>query len=299
MARTSFAAYLLAGSSAAMLATAAAGQTPAPAPANQGPISNPAQGSSPTPTPAGEAVAPVGAVPQSAAVTAPAAAVSEVVVTGSRLIKNGSASPTPLTTINTSTLQLAAPIGTIADSLNDLPVFSGSRSSISNPGASASAVQGGNGSANVLNLRNLGAYRTLVLYDGHRIPPTLFNSTVDVDLIPQELVDRVDVVTGGVSAVYGSDAVSGVVNFVANRTFEGFRGHAEYGVSQEGDDNTWDVGLAYGSKILGDKGHIEFSVQHRDSAGIPNRSARSWDNLPAAEGLGTAADPYRLYTNVH
>jgi outer membrane receptor protein involved in Fe transport len=227
-----------------------------------------------------------------------AAQEGQIVVTGSRIITNGSASPIPLTTVSSDMLASAAPAGTISDALNNLPVFSGSRNQFSNPGSNATGVQGGNGAANVLNLRNLGAYRTLVLFDGHRVPPTLYNSTVDVDLIPQELISRVDIVTGGVSAVYGSDAVSGVVNYVLNRKFDGFRAHAEAGISQEGDAATRDVGAAFGFKV-GDRGHFEGSVQHREYDGILNRATdRSWDNLAAIQGAGTAASPYYLATNV-
>ncbi len=221
-----------------------------------------------------------------------------IVVTGSRVIKSIANSPTPITSVATEQLLTVHP-GTIADGLNDLPVFSGSRNQFSNAGSNATGVQGGNGAANVLNLRNLGAYRTLVLYDGHRIPPTLFNSTVDVDLIPQELLQSVDVVTGGVSAVYGSDAVSGVVNFVPNRKFNGFSGHASYGISQRGDNVTTDIGAAAGTKLFGDKGHIEGSVEFRKDDGILSRSERSWDNLVAVTGAGTTAAPYTLNSNVH
>lgn len=227
---------------------------------------------------------------------APSAA--DIIVTGSRVLRNGSASPTPLTTVTTDALMAAAPSGSISDALNNLPVFSGSRNSFSNPGSNATGVQGGNGAANVLNLRNLGAYRTLVLFDGHRIPPTLYNSTVDVDLIPQELIQRVDVVTGGVSAVYGSDAVSGVVNYVLNRKFNGFQAHAEAGISQRGDAANRDFGGALGFDV-GSRGHFEASVQHRENDGILNRAtARNWDNLAALQGAGTAANPYTLATNV-
>lgn len=222
----------------------------------------------------------------------------DIIVTGSRLIRNGSASPIPLTTVDKDAMAVASPMGTISDALNALPVFSGSRGQFSNPGAGATGVQGGNGAANVLNLRNLGFYRTLVMFDGHRIPPTLFNSAVDVDLIPQELISRVDVVTGGVSAVYGSDAVSGVVNYVLNRKFTGFRAHAEAGISQRGDNATRNVGMAFGA-ALGASGHIEVSLQHREADGILDRvGSRDWNNLPALTGAGTAANPYVLNTNV-
>jgi outer membrane receptor protein involved in Fe transport len=244
---------------------------------------------------AADAVATPAAAAQDQGAAVPA---SDIVVTGSRILRNGSASPTPLTTISTEALTSAAPAGTISDALNNLPVFSGSRSQFSNPGSNATGVQGGNGAANVLNLRNLGSYRTLVLFDGHRIPPTLYNSTVDVDLIPQELISRVDIVTGGVSAVYGSDAVSGVVNYVLNRDFDGFRAHGEAGISQYGDGATRDIGGAFGFKV-GSRGHFEASVQHREYDGILDRAYdRDWDNLAAIQGAGTAANPYYLATNV-
>jgi iron complex outermembrane receptor protein len=234
---------------------------------------------------------------QSAPDTGPAP-LEEVQVTGSRVIKSGSDSPTPLTSVTADALLSAAPSGSISDALNNLPVFSGSRNSFSNPGSNATGVQGGNGSANVLDLRNLGAYRTLVLFDGHRVPPTLYNSTVDVDIIPQELIKSVDVVTGGVSAVYGSDAISGVVNYVLNRNFNGETMHAEAGESQYGDARTWDIGGAVGFNV-GSRGHFEASIQHRDNEGILDRSSdRSWDDLPALQGAGTAADPYVLDNNV-
>jgi outer membrane receptor protein involved in Fe transport len=225
---------------------------------------------------------------------------TDIVVTGSRVIRDGSASPTPLTTVGKDLLTAASPAGTISDSLNNLPVFSGSRNQFSNPGSNATGVQGGNGTANVLNLRNLGFYRTLVLFDGHRIPPTLFNSAVDVDLIPQELIQRVDVVTGGVSAVYGSDAVSGVVNYVLDRHFNGLRAHAEAGISERGDAGTRNVGLALGTNV-GSRGHFELSVQHRENDGILNRVGgdRGWDNLAAIQGAGKDGNPYHLATNVH
>jgi iron complex outermembrane recepter protein len=239
------------------------------------------------------------AAAQSATPSDTPAPAPEITVTGSRVIKNGSASPTPLTTVSTTALAVAAPSGTISDQLNLLPVFSGSRGAFSNPGANATNVQGGNGAADVLNLRNIGFYRTLVLFDGHRIPPTLYNSAVDVDMIPQELISRVDVVTGGVSAVYGSDAVSGVVNYVLDHNYNGFRAHASSGISQYGDAANFDVGGAVGFHV-GSQGHFEFSVEHRQNDGILNRvGSRSWDNLPALEGAGTAANPYKLDTNVH
>jgi outer membrane receptor for ferrienterochelin and colicin len=86
---------------------------------------------------------------------------------------------------------------------------------------------------NFLNLRNLGAIRTLILEDGHRVPGTFYDTTVDTDMLPQMLIQRVEVVTGGASAVYGSDAVSGVVNFILDHKFEGIKGIVPGGHWQE------------------------------------------------------------------
>ena len=240
------------------------------------------------------------ATDQPAAHAPPAAGIDqlqEIVVTGSRVITNNSNSPTPIMGIGTDQLKTADP-GPIADSINLLPVFSGSKGLTSNPGIGATGVQGGNGTADVLNLRNLGSYRTLVLFDGQRIPPTLFNGVVDVDMIPQELIERVDVVTGGVSAVYGSDAVSGVVNFITNKHFDGVSVHAQYGISQRSDDKAPDFGVTAGTSLFDGRGHIEGSYEYRDDQGIPYRSDRSWDDLYSIEGAGTTASPYHLVSGV-
>jgi outer membrane receptor protein involved in Fe transport len=214
-----------------------------------------------------------------------------VVVTGSRVIRNGNNSPTPVTVVVAEDMQVVQP-STIADNLNNLPVFSGSRNQYGNPNPA-----GGNGAANQLNLRNLGAQRSLILYDGHRVPPTLTNGTVDVDMIPQALIQRVDMVTGGVSAVYGSDAISGVVNFVTDPNFNGVKAHAQAGRSAYSDDDTYNIGAAFGAK-LGERAHFEGSYEYRDDRGVLLRSSRPWNNQWAATGLGTAAFPYYLVPNV-
>ncbi|MDF7775310.1 TonB-dependent receptor [Sphingomonas sp. AOB5] len=220
----------------------------------------------------------------------------ELVVTGSRVIKNGNNSPSPVTVVQTSDLLTTQPGANLADALNVLPVFAGSRGAGSNPSTGGSA-SGGNGSANQLNLRNLGITRTLVLMDGLRIPPTLFNGAVDVDLIPQMLVQRVDVVTGGASAVYGSDAVTGVVNYVLDRNFTGLKLEASSGVSEYGDARQIDAGIAWGTN-LGENAHFEASYQYHDGSGILRRSDRPWMNLVGVAGAGTTANPFTLYSNL-
>lgn len=224
------------------------------------------------------------------------AQITSVTVTGSRVIRNGDSSPSPVTVMNAEDLLTGKPGSTLAEALNTLPVFAGSRGSSSNPTTAGSAA-GGSGSANQLNLRNIGATRTLVLMDGKRVPPTLYNGAVDVDLIPQLFVERVDIVTGGVSAVYGSDAMTGVVNYVIDRKFNGFKADASYGRSEQGDAAKSNLGLAYGAQLAPGL-HVEAGVEHRKEGGIDRRSDRDWLNQVGVTGAGTLANPYVLQSNL-
>lgn len=214
-----------------------------------------------------------------------------IVVTGSRVITNGNNSPTPVTVISQETLQNVRPT-TISDGLNSLPVFAGSRGQLSNPSATG-GVGAGNGAASQLNLRNIGSQRNLVLLDGRRVQPTSNTNIVDVDMIPQALVKRVDMVTGGVSAVYGSDAVTGVINFVTDTNFNGVKAHAQYGISEYGDGGAFNAGVTAGTELFGGRGHIEASYEYRDDKGVLRRSDRPWWNENGVVGNGGTA-PYEL-----
>ncbi len=220
----------------------------------------------------------------------------EITITGSRIVRNGDNSPSPMTVVGVSEVLTTTPGVSLAEALNTIPAFSGSRQSTSNP-TNTGAQSGGNGAANALNLRNLGSTRTLILQDGRRVPPTLFNGLVDVDIIPQMLIDRVDIVTGGVSAVYGSDAVSGVVNYIVNRNLQGFRGMASGGISRYSDDARYNIGMAYGAN-LGDRLHVEASYEYRVEEGVFSRASRPYLNQVGVTGNGTAANPYVLQTNL-
>jgi iron complex outermembrane recepter protein len=223
----------------------------------------------------------------------------EVTVTGSRIIQNGLDSPTPVTSINMGAMSELQPT-TVADQLNDLPSFSGSRNQFTNAstGNLGTGPAAPNPSANVLNLRNMGYLRTLVLYDGKRVPPTSPDGTTDVNMIPQMLLQRVDVVTGGASAVYGSDAVTGVVNFITDTRFTGLKVQANAGISGDHDDRTYDQGVAWGKDLFGGRGHVEMSVENRSDPGILYRSQRAWGrDVWTVQGAGTAADPYNLVEN--
>jgi outer membrane receptor protein involved in Fe transport len=210
-----------------------------------------------------------------------------VIVTGSRVITNGNDSPTPLTVVTTAQLTSTTPTN-LADALNNLPIFSGSSGPTN---ARQSTLD--NTAGNFLDLRGLGSVRNLILLDGTRVPPTSAAGTVDVDSLPQMLVQRVDVVTGGASAVYGSDAISGVVNYVLDHHFNGVKLEASGGISDMHDDETGKFGIAAGTLFDGTRGHVEFSFEHFKSNGIANMSDRSAGReVYTVDGAGTAASPY-------
>jgi iron complex outermembrane receptor protein len=240
----------------------------------------------------------LGIVSGAFAQTAPASAsgaVDEVVVTGSRIVRDGYAAPTPVTAVTAEQLIAVQPRG-IPDAVLQLPqvIASGTRN------ACCSAGQGGNSAAgNFLNLRGLGANRTLLLLDGQRINPTTESGTVDSDLIPELLIQRVDVVTGGASAAYGSDAVSGVINYVIDNKYKGFKGVVQGGLSKYGDDESRKFGFAWGHDFAGGRGHIVASAKYFMTEGIASvldrpTGAQNW----LIGGNGSAQFPWKLYDNV-
>jgi len=215
----------------------------------------------------------------------------EVQVTGSRVISEVTQSPTPLTVVTSEQLLATTP-SNLPDALNKLPQFSGSQGQAFIQNAST------NSTGNFLNLRNLGPQRTLILFDGDRMPPTAANGTVDLNTLPQMLVQRVDVVTGGASAVYGSDAVAGVVNFVLDHHFNGIEAIAQGGISSAGDDGSYRLGVAAGTDLFDKKGHVEVSLEQYNSDGIPSNLSRPLGpTMWLATGTGTAANPYTLTAN--
>ena len=216
---------------------------------------------------------------------------SEVVVTGSRIVRNGNNAPTPVTVATTEQMALTTPTN-IPDALNKLPAFSGSRNS------GTTGASGNPNTGNYLNLRAFGTTRVLILLDGQRVPPTHFDGSVNIDTLPQMLVQRVDVVTGGASAVYGSDAVTGVVNFILDKHFVGLKGEAQGGISQQNDDASWKVGAAYGATVLDGRGHFIASAAHFQRKGIPSKFDRPYGEHAYQEaGTGTAANPFHMIDN--
>jgi outer membrane receptor protein involved in Fe transport len=226
---------------------------------------------------------------------APASKPGEIVVTGTRIVRNGYQAPTPTLITTTQALQLTSP-QSIVQGLEKLPVFAGSIG----PGGSPTHGSG-SGTANYtgdfLNLRNFGSTRTLILLDGRRVPPTNFDGGVDVDTLPQLFTQRVDIVTGGASAVYGADAVTGVVNYVLDHHFNGLKGTLQAGVSTYGDDGSQRANIAYGTNLFGDRGHFEASFEYSKIDGITSKDDRPWFHGQFLAGSGTAANPYRTIQN--
>ncbi|WP_454761203.1 TonB-dependent receptor domain-containing protein [Caulobacter segnis] len=217
--------------------------------------------------------------------------VEAVTVTGSRITAIATNAPTPVTAVSTEQLTQTTP-SALPDGLNKLPVFQGS----SIPTRSGDGA--GNQAQNVLALRGFGAQRTLVLIDGHRQTPSNANGTVDVDSVPQMLISRVDVVTGGASAVYGSDAVTGVVNFILDKKFTGLKIEANAGISTYGDGQSYKFGIAGGAKVLGGRGHVIGSYQRRETDDVDNFDRAYGRGVYTLTGSGTAAAPFTTSANV-
>jgi len=227
-------------------------------------------------------------------------AVTVTAPTGSRIARSGYEAPTPVTVARADDLLQMTPTS-IPDGLNTLPQFQNS----SGPARTShnfanSAVHG-----NILNLRGVGGNRSLILFDGLRVAPTTFQGAVDVDVLPSALLSRVDVVTAGASAAYGSDAVAGVINFVLDRSFLGVKGNIQYGQSERGDNEHRKVSLAGGWSVLGDAGHVLLSAEYsksdgmlRGDRGISNRGYSYVGKTPGAGAPGSPGNPYVIRPDI-
>jgi iron complex outermembrane receptor protein len=191
------------------------------------------------------------------------AAVETVVVTGTRIPRPETDLPNPVATIDSSQIENSG-ITKLTDLLTRIPALTGSLGDYQTTGYNTpvSADGASLGGLNLLDLRNLGYVRTLVLIDGHRtVGEATGSSAVDIDSIPVTLVDRIEVVTGGSSAVYGADGVSGVVNFVMKHDLEGIQAKAQYGTSQDGGGEKSIGALAVGHNFDDGKGNITLAVE--------------------------------------
>lgn len=188
-----------------------------------------------------------------------ATTVEEIVVTGSRIRVRDTTGTSPIVTVGAEALE---EIGTasVESYLNALPQLSPNLTKTNNNPSS--------GGAAFLDLRQLGSSRGLTLVNGRRLVPGSSSGAVDISILPSGLLDRVEIITGGASAVYGADAVSGVVNFILKDDFEGLQVSAQYGISGENDGEERQYNLIAGGEFADGRGHLTFAASHNTRDGI-------------------------------
>ena len=188
-----------------------------------------------------------------------------VTVSASRIIRDGFQAPTPTQVLASEDITAQAQPNIYA-AVIQLPSLMGSQGTQNNTGGTG----GGNNGLSSFAMRGLGSIRTLTLLDGQRIVPSNVTGIQDVSALPQLLIKRVEVVTGGASASWGSDAITGVVNFLTDTTFEGFKANLQSGISTYGDNSNVLAQMAAGMSFAGGRGHIAVSAEYdfQDGVGI-------------------------------
>lgn len=224
----------------------------------------------------------------------------DIVVTGSRLSVSGFTAPTPVTVIGSERIQqMASP--NVGEALAQLPAFRSTTSPANSVvGSNISPVNAG---ARIADLRGLGPSRTLVLVSGRRFAPSTSTGTVDLNLIPTLLVGSADIVTGGASAAYGSDAVSGVINIQLDTKLQGLKGTIGYGVTDVGDGKEYSVQLAGGTSFADGRGHFVAGLEYDKDKGTGGCYTRRFCANELADLTGTPGangrPAHNITTNVH
>lgn len=207
------------------------------------------------------------------------AADEAIIVTGSRIVRPEISFPNPVQSLNAAAIEASGDTN-LTEFLLDSPALVGSLSNQQNSGSNATFQSVG---LNLLDLRNLGTQRTLVLVNGRRhVNAFPGENSVDVNTIPIDLIERVDILTGGVSAIYGADGVTGVVNFVTIRNFEGLKARGQIGISERGDAGNRFGSVVAGKNFAEGKGNVtiayeysqqdRFNERQRDYLGDPARN---------------------------
>jgi iron complex outermembrane receptor protein len=203
-----------------------------------------------------------------AAAQEPAPGLEEVVVTGSRIRSTGFSTPTPMTAVTSEELELMAP-GNLIEAVTQLPIF------FNNTTQDAPGNFFGTPGSGSLNIRGLNTNRTLTLLNGRRMPASNRIGSVDINAFPEELIERVEVVTGGASAAYGTDAVAGVANFILDTDYDGFETHAQTGSASANSRDTSEFGAVFGTE-LGERGHVIMSVERYEQDGVNGWTNQDW-----------------------
>ncbi len=221
------------------------------------------------------------------ACTAPAfaqqaeASLDTVVVTGSRIAKRDAIAESPILTVDSSTIEASGFVA-VEQFLNTLPqVTPGISSQSNNPSSNGRAF---------LDLRGLGTNRNLVLIDGRRGMGSTGGGVVDINTIPAALIERTEIITGGAAAVYGADAIAGVVNFIMRKNFEGVQIDGGYNITEEGDGMQWNTDITLGGQFADGRGNAVFNIGYykRDDLykGARKFSAQASSSTPTMPGGG-------------
>lgn len=205
----------------------------------------------------------------------------DIVVTGSRLASRGYKAPTPVTVFSQEDVKLSG-TQNIETLLGNAPQFTGSQLS----GPTANTVPAG---VATLNLRGFGDQRNLVLVNGRRFAISGPAQTTDINAIPAALIKRTEVVTGGSSAIYGSDAISGVVNFILRDDFQGVEVSAQDTVTQHASTGTQSVDVTAGTNFSDNRGNVTVAFNYLNRGGYTRGDRGGWATPSMADGCVTAA----------
>ncbi len=222
---------------------------------------------------------------------------NQIVVTGSRIVRRDLEANSPLVTVGQDQFENRSSV-TVEDTLNDLPQFTpaGSGALSSDAGTAFTGADQAPGAA-TLDLRGLGANRTLVLVNGRRAQPVNAQLIVDVNTIPSAAIANVEVITGGAAAVYGADAIAGVVNFILRDDFEGFEVNAQTGIAEVGDGENYQASALFGANTADGRGNamVGVSYSRREAALQRNRDfyTSGW-NDPGTQTGGGAGIPLNI-----
>jgi len=244
------------------------------------------------------AVAAIMATTQIDAAAPPAEAgnLDEVTVTGSRIKHDGFEAPNPLTVIDAAQMERLGQTN-VAEVLATIPQNISTQSE-NTAGVFPTANVGSN-FANLRGLNPVAGTRTLTLVDSRRFVPTSDGGAVDLNVIPSALISRIETVTGGASAAYGSDAVGGVVNVILDKNFTGVKAQVDYGQTFDGDGKSTHASLGAGTSFAGDRGHVLFGGEWQDNGGVGDCAevrvwcAASWDYYTNNGIVDAAATPQR------
>lgn len=215
-----------------------------------------------------------------------------IIVTGSRIRVNSVAeSPSPLQVVDEKAIQRSGVVN-LQEVLLKNPAFGTPTISRTNSNFSTASA----GVATV-DLRNLGTARTLVLVNGRRyVAGVPGSSAVDLNTIPTQFIERIDLLTGGASSIYGSDAVAGVVNIVTKDNFEGIEMTGQYGISSKSDDRRVQASLTTGGRFAGDRGHFIAHLGYSDEGAVFSRDRARSAIDQASRGAFVTGDPAEIFT---